>query len=150
MRGTARCMLVCAVALSLAAMPGAKASAEDLILAEEPHSLGPLSALIFTGLSLISFGVAYNGYQDDEYNIAKAKKAYKNYQAATTAAAALAYRDQTDTYIHRAQNYESSGNVAVLVGTAFALTAIAIFRSHGDSATPILLSDRGVGWTYRF
>lgn len=150
MRGMARCLLICAVALSLAAMPGAKARAEDLILAEEPHPPGHLSAWIFTGLGLVSFGVAYSDYEQDEYNITKAKKSYKNYQAATTPDAALTYRDQTTTYIDRAKNYESGGNVGLLIGIAFALTAIATFRSHGDSSTPILLSDRGVGWTYRF
>jgi hypothetical protein len=151
MRTAAQGLLALAVALPLVGMPGAAARAEEMMLKqEEADYSGNRFAWVFLGASLVSFGIAVNDYEESQADITRAKKAYKNYRAASTQAAALNYRDQTIHYSNRAQSYESTTNAALLLGTLFAVTAFAIFRSEGPDMSPMLLSDRGVGFTFRF
>jgi hypothetical protein len=146
---TARGLLALVIACGIVFGPSvaAPAHAEGLMLMEEPQPPSTGYAWLFVGLTLISYGVAANDYQESQYNITKAKDAYKKYVAATTATQALNYRQLTITYSNRAQSYESTTNAALIIGTLFALTAIATFRSDGSDSGPLLLSDRGI--TYR-
>jgi hypothetical protein len=151
MRAALHGLLVLAIALPLAALPGAAARADDdMFLKRDNDYSANRYAWLFVGMTLVAYGVAANDYDASQADITLAKKAYKNYRAAVTPAAALMYRDQTTTFSHRAQAYESTANAALIVGSLFALTAIAIFRSEGPDMSPILLSERSVGFTYRF
>ena len=121
-----------------------------MMLAEEQKPLTQNGwGWMFLGLSVIAAGVAYNDYQETEYNVHKAKQAYANYVAAGPATVTY-YRDLTMTYDHRALSYESSANAAALLGAVFFASAIAVWRSSDKADTPILLSDRGIQWTYKF
>lgn len=150
MRAAAQGLLVLAIALPLAALPVASARADDMMLKHDTDYTANRYAWLFVGMTLVAYGVAANDYDESQTAITQAKKEYKNYQGATTSSAALFYRDQTVHFSRRAQAYESTANAALLLGSVFALTAIAIFRSDGPDTGPFLLSDRGVGFTYRF
>lgn len=141
-------LALCAL-VAAAALPG-RPRAEEMMLAEEQRIGSAGYGWLFVGLTLIAAGVAANDYQETEYNVKKAKDAYSNYQAAKDASTALYYRDLTTTYSHRAKSYESTTNAAIVLSLAFAATAVAIFSSSGKEESPLLLSDRGVQWTYRF
>lgn len=144
--------LILAICVQLAILPalGGTARADELMLMDEKRPDTAGYGWLFVGLTLVAFGVAANDYQETQDNIHKAKNAYSNYRAASNATDALYYRDLTTTYSHRAQAYESTTNAALAIGLVLALTSVAIFRSDGKPDTPILLSDRGVQWTYRF
>ncbi len=143
--------LILAICAQLAILPAlaGTARADELMLMDEQRPDTSGYGWLFAGLTLVAFGVAANGYQETQDNIHKAKNAYSSYLIATNAGDALYYRDLTNTYSHRAQAYESTANAALALGLIFAVTTVAIFRSDRDT-TPILLSDRGVQWTYRF
>lgn len=144
--------LILALCVQLLALPvwSGTARAADLMLMEESRSDSNRYAWAWLGLSLVSFGVAANDYDESQTNIKKAKTAYANYLSAKTQADALAWRDQTTTLSHRAQAYESTANAAIGIGVLFVIAAIATFRSSGPDTTPMLLSDRGVELRIRF
>jgi len=144
---------LCVQALALSAWSG-RANAEDLMLTEESHSFSKGWAWMWFGLSAVSFAVAANDYEQIQPNINKAKAAYAKYQAATTAADALAWRDQTTASSSRAVAYESSTNVALGLGVIFAAAAFAMFhytgKDEGADSAPMLLSERGIELRLRF
>lgn len=144
--------LILALCVQLLALPvwSGTARAADLMLMEESHPDSNRYAWMWLGLSLVSFAVAANDYDESQTNIKKAKDAYANYRASSSQTDALAWRDQTTTLSHRAQAYESTANAAIGLGVLFVIGAIATFRSSGPDTTPMLLSDRGVALRIRF
>jgi hypothetical protein len=156
MRGLRRSIpvrvLIVALCAQLVALPvwSGAARAAEMMLMEESHPDSNRYAWLWLGLGLISFGVAANDYDESQSNIKKAKSAYTNYQASKSQADALAWRDQTTTFSHRAQSYESTANAAIGIGVLFIVAAIATFRSTGPDDTPMLLSERGVELRIRF
>jgi len=151
-KAVARGLLIVAIALPMVMAPclSKSARAADMMLLEEQKPFSHGYGWLFIGLTLVSYGVAANDYEESQYNLKKAKDAYRNYQHATTADQALAFRNQTITFGHRAEAYESTTNAALIVGSVLALTAIAIFRSEGVDNSPILLSDRGIAFHMNF
>ncbi len=141
---------LCVQLLALPAWSGA-ARAADMMLMEESHPEANRYAWMWIGLSLISFGVAANDYDESQTNIKQAKAAYAKYRVSASQPDALVWREQTTTLSHRAQSYESTANAAIGLGVLFAIAAIATFRSTGtDDATPMLLSERGIELRIRF
>jgi hypothetical protein len=151
MRWAGRTLLAVMIAVPVVASPMiARAdSTDDMYLMGEQHPIVTNGwAWLSLGLSIVSFGVAYNDYNETEYNVKKAKQAYSNYLSASDPNVVEFYRNQTTTYSDRAQAYESTTNASLFLGTVLAITAIAIW--HSDKTTedvPLLLSDRGI--TYR-
>jgi hypothetical protein len=145
-------LLAALIGVTALGLPMRQARADDLMLDDKPFTISHGWGWAFLGLSLVSYAIAANDYTETENNVTKAKKAYKAYQADTVAQNALNDRALTTTYSDRAQAYESTTNAALLLGTIFAATAIAVFRftPDADSDSPILLSQNSVILRLRF
>jgi hypothetical protein len=119
------------------------------MLLDEPRTSYKWYGVLALGLSIGSFNVARNGYQESADALDKADAAYKRYKAAATADDATKYHNLTVHYRREAVAFESTANAAVFLGVIFAATGVWSFFADGDK-TPLLISYDRVGLQYRF
>lgn len=119
------------------------------MLLDEPRTNYKWWGVLALGLSVGSFNVANNGYDESEKALDKAKAAYKLYKAAATADDATKYHKLTDHYRREAVAFESTANAAVFIGTVLLASGVYSFFSGNDNS-PLLLSYDRVGLRYKF